>query len=93
MSSVVVNGLLNFRNVAGILSGGLPIRSAAGFPCKISKEMCILKSVIHFGDVRLVLLTLKYRMVPFRAQNKIVLLSAAPPIRLTLRFFHHSNSH
>ena len=78
MSSVFADGSFNFHNV----TGGLPIH----IPCEISKIMCILKPVIHSGDVRHVLLTLKYRVVSFRTQNKILLLSSAPPIRLTSPF-------
>ena len=39
------------------LSGGLPISFTAGFPREIS-IVCLLKPVMHSGDVRLVLLTL-----------------------------------
>ena len=49
--------------------------------------------MIHSGDVRLVLLSLKYRVVSFWTQNKTVLLSDAPPVRLTSPFFHRSSSH
>ena len=75
------------------LSSGLPIRSAAGFPRKILKFTCILNTEINSGNVRLVLLSLKYLVVSFGTQNKIVLLFAAPPVRLTSPFFHGASSH
>ena len=64
------------------------MRSAAGFPREISKCICIYKAEIHPGGVRLVLLSLKYPVVSFRTQNKIVSLFAAPPVHLTSRFFN-----
>ena len=59
---------------------------------KISKIICILNTVIHLGGIRFVLLSLKYWEVSFRRQNKIVLLSAAPPLRKTSPFFHSWSS-
>ena len=56
-------------------------------PREISKIICKLKAVIHSFDIRLVLLSLKYRVVSFRTQNKTVLLFAAPPVRKTSPFF------
>ena len=61
-------------------------------PRKISKMICILNPVIHSGGIRLVSLSLKYRVVSIRSQNKTVLLSAAPPLRKTSPFFHRSSS-
>ena len=74
------------------LSGGLPIRSFAGFPLRNLENNLLLKHVIHSGGIRLVLLSLKYRVVSFRSQNKTVLLSSAPPLRKTSPFFHRSSS-
>ena len=74
------------------LSGGLPIHSSAGFPREISKIICVLKPVIHSGGIRLVLLSLKYRVMSFRYQNKTVVLSSAPPLHKTSPFFHVSSS-
>ena len=56
-------------------------------PREISKVICILSSVIYSGDIRLVLLSLKYQVVPFWTQNITALLSAAPPVRKMLPFF------
>ena len=42
---------------------------------------------MHSGFVRLVLLALNDQVVSFRTQNKIVLVSVVPPLRLTLAFF------
>ena len=56
-------------------------------PREISKVICILKPVINSGDIRLVLLSLKYQVVQFWTQNITVLLSAAPPLRKTSPFF------
>ena len=56
-------------------------------PREISKVICILKSVIYSGDIRLVLLSLKYQVVPFLTQNITVLHSAAPSVRKMLPFF------
>ena len=60
---------LTFLSLPVFLSGGLPIQV---IPCEFSKIICILKSVIHSGDVRLVLRSLKYRVMSFRTQIKIV---------------------
>ena len=57
-------------------------------PREISKVICILKSVIYSGDIRLVLVSLKYQVVPFWTQNITVLLSAAPPVLKMLPFFN-----
>ena len=54
---------------------------------EISRVICILKSVIYSGDIHLVLLSLKYQVVPFWTQNITVLLSAALPVRKMLPFF------
>ena len=45
------------------------------------------KAVMHSGDFRAALLTLKFRVASFWTQNKIVSLSDAPPVRLMLQFF------
>ena len=76
-----------------LVSSGLPIRSAAGFPQEISKIICILKPEIHSVGVRLVFLSIKYPVVSFQTKNKIVLLFAAPPVHLTSPFFHRASSH
>ena len=76
-----------FVKLPVFLSGGLPIRSAAGFPSRNLKSKLYIKACNTF----LVLLTLKYRVVSFQTQNKTVLLSSAPPACLTSPFFHRSS--
>ena len=75
------------------LSGSLPIRSDAGFSSRNLDSNLYSKAVMHSGDVRVALLTLKFRVVSFWTQNKIVSLAAAPPVRLTSPFSHRSSSH
>ena len=82
-----------FVTLPVLLSGGLPIRSAAGFPSRNLESNLYSKAVMHSGDVRVASLTLKFRVVSFWTQNKIVSLSAAQPVRLTSPFFHRSSSH
>ena len=82
-----------FVKLPVLLSGSLPIRSAAGFSSGNLKSNLYSKAVMHSGDVRVALLTLKYRVVSFWTQNKIASLSAAPPVHLTLPSFHRSSSH
>ena len=43
-------------------------------PREISKIICILKPVIHSGDIRRVFLSLKYQVVSFQTKNKTVFL-------------------
>ena len=80
------------------LSGGLPIRSSAGFPSRNLENNLYTKACDTFSMFKwyssstLVLLSLKYREVSFGSQNKTVLLSAAPPLRKTSLFFHRSSS-
>ena len=64
-----------FVTLPVLLSGGLPIRSAAGFSLRSNLYS---EAVMHSGYVRVALLTLKFRVVSFWTQNKIVSLSAAP---------------
>ena len=69
-------------------SGGLPIRLAAAFPSQnLESNLYTKAAVIHSGDIRLVLHSLKYQVVSFRTQNKTVLPSAARPVHKTLTFF------
>ena len=82
-----------FAKLPVLLSGGFPIRSAAGFCSRNLESNLYTKAVMHSGDVRVALLTLKFRVVSFWTQNKIESLSAAPPVRLTSPFSHHSSSH
>ena len=76
-----------------LLSDGLPMRSAAVFRSRNRESNLYSKAVMHSGDVRVALLTLKFRVVSFLTQNKIVSMSAAPLVRLTSPFFHRSSSH
>ena len=78
-----------FVTLPVFLRGGVfPYALLQVCPHEISKVICILKPVLHFGDICLVLVTLKYLVVSFWTQNKSVLLSAAPPIHLTFPLFH-----
>ena len=43
--------------------------------------------MIYSGDIRHVLVSLKYQVVSFWTQNITVLVSAAPPVRKMLPFF------
>ena len=81
-----------FVTLPVLLSGGLPLRSAAGFSPRNLKSNLYSKAAMHSGDVPVALLTLKYLVVSFWTQNKIESLSAAPPVRLTSPFFHRSSS-
>ena len=93
MSSSFLMADSTFVTLPVLLSGGLPIRSAAGFSLRNLESNLYSKAVMHSGDVRVALLTLKLRVVSFWTQNKIVSLSAAPPVRLTSPFSHRSSSH
>ena len=64
-----------FVTLPVLLIGGLPIRSAAGMSIRNLEGNLYSKAVMHSGDVRLALLTLKYRVVLFWTQNKITSLS------------------
>ena len=50
------------------------------FSREILKVFCILKPVTQSGNGRIDLYSFKCRVVYFQAQNKIVLLSVAPPV-------------
>ena len=76
-----------FVTLPVLLSGGLPIRSAAGFPSRNLESNLYSKVVMHSCDVRVALLTLKFRVVSFWTHNKIVTLSAAPPVHMRSPFF------
>ena len=49
-----------FVTLPVLLSGGIPIRSAAGFSSRYLESNLNSKAVMHSGDVRVALLTLKY---------------------------------
>ena len=91
LSSLIADS--TFVTLPVLLIGGLPIRSAAGFPWRNLESNLYSKAMMHSGDVRVALLSLKYRVVSFWTQNKIVSLSAAPPVRPTSPFFYRSSSH
>ena len=82
-----------FVTLPVLLRSGLPTRCAAGFSLRNLESNLYSKAMMHSGDVRVGLLALKFRVVSFWTQNKIVSLSAAPPVRLTSPLFHRSSSH
>ena len=49
-----------FVTLPVLLSGGLPICSAAGFSSRNLESNLYSKAVMHTGDVRVALLTLKF---------------------------------
>ena len=86
MSSIVADGGCNFLNVASTSKRWSSHTLCCRFSSRNLEINLYSKAVMHSADVRLALLTLKYRVVSFRTQYKIVLLSAAPPVRLTTPF-------